>query len=195
MSLGRKLRGAGGGALVVVSGTLTGSGNLTIPIGVTSISLTGRGANGTNNYHSDPGQPYIAPTTSTSTNTHGQYQSWLDSAGTGPDCSDTPGSTGPTNVRHSTVSGKDYVSWDCPLTKVTNPGQPYVPPSSGGGPQYGASTTATLNGTTATFQGGYDANVVATPSTQSLSSTGNGQTMSYIVQSTGALSYSYSYIP
>lgn len=70
-------------------------------------------------------------------------------------------------------------------------GQPYIAPSSGGGPYSGANTTATLNGVTRTWLGGYATS--GTPSTQTLTSTGAGQTLTYSVGSGGHINYSYTY--
>lgn len=57
-----------------------------------------------------------------------------------------------------------------------------------GTPYAGTATTATLNGVTRTWAGGMGA-VLGTESTQSLASTGAGQTLTYSVA--GSLSYSY----
>lgn len=74
-----------------------------------------------------------------------------------------------------------------------NPGQDYIAPSSGGGPQTGPSTTAALNGSTIYWTGGYDTGGTASTSTQSLTSTGSGQSLTYAIPSGGTLSYSYNY--
>jgi hypothetical protein len=69
-------------------------------------------------------------------------------------------------------------SWPSYLVSAAVAGTPYA----------GASTTATLNGVTRTWVGGTGA-VLGTESTQSLTSTGAGQAMTYSVA--GSLSYSY----
>lgn len=69
-------------------------------------------------------------------------------------------------------------SWPSYLVSAAVAGTPYA----------GASTTAILNGVTRTWVGGTGA-VLGTESTQSLASTGAGQTMTYVVA--GSLSYSY----
>lgn len=69
-------------------------------------------------------------------------------------------------------------SWPSYLVSAAVAGTPYA----------GASTTATLNGVTRTWAGGMGA-VLGTESTQSLTSTGAGQAMTYSVA--GSLSYSY----
>lgn len=70
-----------GRGLVNVSGTVSGSGSVSIPAGVTSLSLLGQGGAGTTT--NDPGQPYIAPTSGTSAELtynslyfNGAYQSY-----------------------------------------------------------------------------------------------------------------------
>ena len=68
-----------------------------------------------------------------------------------------------------------------------NPGQEYIAPS--GGDYSGANTTATLNSVTNTWVGGFGG--VGTSSTQTLTSTGLGQTLTYSVGAGGNLSYSY----
>ena len=55
----------------------------------------------------------------------------------------------------------------------------------------GPSTTATLNGVTNTWTGGYGG--AGSPSSQPLSSTGSGQTLTYSVGSGGYLVYEYTY--
>ena len=94
----------------------------------------------------NPGQPYIAPSgwvepTLLSTNGHGRMISWEYTAevyASWPDCYDTPGSTGPTNVVVSDWGNggrpDDFLSWDCPLYSAgyyANPGQPYIAPTAG----------------------------------------------------------------
>jgi hypothetical protein len=61
-----------------------------------------------------------------------------------------------------------------------------------GGDQYGTPTTATLNGTTRTWTAGYGT-VIGPVSTQSLTSNGLGQTLTYAVGSEGSLTYAYTY--
>jgi hypothetical protein len=228
--------------------SLTGSGSVTIPAGVTSVTFTGRGANGGDNSYDDPGQPYIAPTIA-----QNPHYSTLNL--TNPTCTDTAGSYGPTDVVHGTnvtswktriirqrhprdgslpeivwdyydntaIFGSkpadtsdhtstpsdplyfgytdyrlyeagtwtDFMSWNCPV--VTNPGQPYQPPSSGGGPTTGASTLATLNGVTRTWIGGTGSGVLGTVSNQTTVTTGAAQTLNYVVPSGGLLSYVFNY--
>ena len=81
-----------------------------------------------------------------------------------------------------------YHAGQSPVPAVA--GQPYIAPSSTGGPYTGASTTCTLNGTTKTFVGGYNATPAAS-ATYALTSTGAGQTLSYSIPTGGSLSYSY----
>ena len=197
-------RTRGGRGVTLVTGTLTGSGTLSIPAGVSQVSLTGRGGDGGDSSWYDAGRPYIAPSgwvapALLSSNGHGRtiyaettdYSSW-------PTCADTPGSSGPANISTSDWGNggrtDDFLSWDCPIYSTgyySNPGQSYIAPSSGGGPYTGTSTTSTLNGVTRTWAGGYNTGGVGTTSTQTLDSTGAGQSMTYSIPGTGALSYSY----
>jgi hypothetical protein len=211
---------------VVVTGTLSGSGTLTIPAGATLVSLTGRGGNGTNDYWYDPGQAYIAPSgyhagyyTTPATYKWGggvsdgaAYNQPYPGASSGNfptvgaacaegahvDCWVSGGGTNAGTSdwaifysHYDAVLNTPASGWVAPY--YDNPGQPYIAPSSGGGPQYGTSTTATLNGTTRTWTGGYDSGVQGTTSTQTLTSTGAGQSLTYSVPGTGTLSYSYEY--
>ena len=186
-----------------VSGTLTGSGSLSIPAGATLVSLTGAGGTGGNDYWYDPGQEYIAPTpwsghwTDSGAPIYGNYSSDISTGYPAPP-------TGPGQYSGAWVCSwtniPPEVPWYCAfygLVSVTDtpydPGQPYIAPSSGGGPTYGPSTSATLNGTTRTWTGGYDSGVVGTSSTQTLTSTGAGQTLTYSVGAGGNLSYTYTY--
>lgn len=71
-------------------------------------------------------------------------------------------------------------------------GQPYIAPWETGGPYTGSSTTATLNGVTKTWLGGY---YVTAPvsATYALVSTGAGQSLTYSVPAGGQLSYEYAF--
>jgi hypothetical protein len=339
---------AGSHIPVFVSGSLSGSGSLSVHTGATVVSMTGRGGTGGNNYYYDPGQPYIAPTYSwssgstssvtNSTSSYGAssdpgpsgtptgsgqnttsywtvmntapvssywnvtqgytaYQSnyasaavppsyyWVsgpwgeiaitysddpyymlfiqpsqtpptalgqsctdsfataNSNGSGPyvvhtyeyhytsaydpgtpatynewswgyaasssyyssspayassDPPPTPTYTGQTYTSHySTLNSYtpgNYTNYTHSWSSYTsNAGQSYIGPSSGGGDYYGPSTTATLNGTTMTCQGGLGSGVVGSQVVQNLSSTGLGQTLTYSIGSGGSLSYSYTY--
>ena len=200
----------GGKAATLVSGSLTGSSSLSIPQGAELVSLTGRGGDGGNNYWYDPGQPYIPPSY---TGWDGPYSSAFNgpgytlaeaesltasfSGGNSAGPSDYGTTTSPPGTWYASGynwNGSSYTWVGYYWTPhQSSAGQPYIAPSSGGGPYYGASTTATLNGTTRTWTGGYDAGVQGTTSTQTITSTGAGQTLTYSVAGSGALTYTYEY--
>ena len=165
----------------IISGTFTGTGSLTIPAN-TTVTLIGNGAAGGSVYN--PGQPYIAPTVTTQQNQHGRNEA--QGLNAPYPCTDTPGSTGPTNVTFTTYGTTKYVFWDCPTTTSTG-GQPYIP--EGYSYTTGASATANLNGVTKTFVGGTGG--AATAVTTTLTSGTATQVLSYTVPSGGSLNYSY----
>lgn len=199
---------------ITVSGNLTNSGSLDIPVGATSISLSGRGGTAIANYNG--GQAYIAP--------YDVYSyAWVFSywSNAAPDSAYAPytvisnnsyytGSPGgaPTGSGQTTTyywssfntSSGEYTNGISHYTTqstflYTNPGQPYI------APYYtytnGAATTATLNGTTRTWAGGSGGSGatgnLGTANVQELTSTGGGQSMTYSVGSGGMLYYSYTY--
>jgi len=181
---------------MVVTGTLTGSGALSIPQGVTLVTLTGRGGNGGNNYTY---QPYVPPTYAnaytavnsyTGTKADSSVDTWDSAVITTPVIGATP-----SNYMVDSGSGPHgaYTWWTIEMvysseSVMTDPGEAE---SSSGGPYTGTSTTSTLNGVTRTWVGGYDTGGVGATSSQTLASTGAGQSMTYSVPGTGALSYSY----
>lgn len=75
-------------------------------------------------------------------------------------------------------------------TVVASAGQPYIAPSSTGGPYTGDSTTCTLNSVTKTWVGGYYTTAPVS-ATYDLVSDGSGQTLSYAVPAGGTLDYSF----
>ena len=167
-------------SFTVVTGNLVGTGTLVVPAN-TTITLVGNGAPGTSTYNE--GQPYIAPTITTQDNQHGRFQS-TDNGDYS--CADTPGSTGPVNLRVVNPGPNAIVVWDCPTTTSTG-GQAYIP----AGYVYttGTSATASLNSTTKTFVGGTGG--AATPITTSMSSGSSAQPMTYTVPVGGSLNFSY----
>lgn len=190
---------------VVVNGSLSGSGSLSIPAGVTSVSLTGAGGTGTQTYN--PGQPYIAPfpvystTLTWITHDNGTVVSYTSSPlypvttdwvqpAYSPSYFDELASvyTSPYNNSYSLYQNM-YVNWYAGYAYLyTDPGQPYIAPYYTY--YYGPSTTATLNAVTDTWTGGYG--VVQGPtSTQNLASNGLGQTLTYSIGTGGFLNYSY----
>lgn len=200
----------GGKSATVVSGSLSGSSSLSIPQGAELISLTGRGGDGGNNYWYDPGQPYMPPlysgwggpfTAPGSGSTGGlewaeaMTQNYSGGNSAGPsEYGTTSSPPGAWTASGYSWNGTNYTWTGYYWTpRLQSSGQPYIAPSSGGGPYYGSSTTATLNGTTRTWTGGYDSGVQGTTSTQTITSTGAGQTMTYSIPGTGSLTYTYEY--
>lgn len=207
--LARALMGAAQ-QLTTASGSLYGSGSLAVPAGCVLVTLTGKGAAGGDNSWYDPGQAflpavtgqaYIAPHLEWENVSANSY--FTNTPGT-PDILPSPSSAGQTwsgNITYQwNAATSNYFALTAAYVAVTNPGQPYIAafagqpyiaPSSGGGIYSGANTTATLNGVTDTWAGGNGG--PATESTQTLASTGAGQTLTYAIASGGSLSYSYTY--
>jgi hypothetical protein len=182
-----------------VSGSLSGSGSLSIPAGVTTVTLTGQGGTGTQ---------------------HNPHDTWNFSSGTSNYGSVLPVPNSFTSVptqasfylpsvdsAYATAVGRQSGSSGSPLVFYGD-NVPLWLDNSGSRMGYGpitatysytlaydytsgVSTTATLNGVTRTWSGGYGG--PASPSVQTLSSDGSGQTMSYSIGSGGSLSYSYTY--
>lgn len=193
----------------VVNGTLTGSGSLSIPAGISSVTLTGRGGTGGDNSYYDPGQPYVAPS-----GYHAEIPAYYTYSlslppyivssgnGSGPAGSQpSPPATGSSPTWSGTWQEWNGSSWDFwgvgyngdyhagTAAYYDNPGQAAVTPSSGGGVYSGSATTATLNGVTKTWAGGVGG--TASPSVQTAVSSSLGQSLTYSIASGGSLSYSY----
>jgi len=167
-----------------VVGSISGSNSLIIPAGAWPlVTITARGGAGGDNSWYNPGQPYIAATQ------YWQNIMYYTAYGPGPapsinpyslplwtiaDGSTIPGSPGPTR-------------WEV----VGSAGQPYIAPTSGGGPYYGPNTTSTFAGVTRTWQGGYGSGVLGTVSVQTLSLGGAGGTITNNIGSGGSMSYIY----
>jgi len=136
-----------------------------------------------------PGQPYIAPTYSTVTTMTSPGRAYI--APTYSNVMTDPGRAyvAPTYSNVMTSPGQAYVA-PTYSNVMTDPGQAYVAPTSGGGLFTGPSTSAELNGATATWAGGLGG--PATETTQTLVS-GGTRTLSYTVAPGGTLSYSYRY--
>jgi hypothetical protein len=202
-----------GKSLITVSGTLSGSGSLTIPSGATSISLVGVGGSGTHVYNG--GRAYIAPTYAFDNfvwynNDEGNHFSagmtTMLSVNVPPPSSLQityyVGGLGPTatstfnQTNYSPMVILSYTSADGLYVIVsqhyvmTSAGQSYIAPYYTDGT--GVATTATANGVTDTWAAGYGT-ATGSSSTQVLSLSGAGQTMSYVVGSGGSLSYTYAY--
>lgn len=239
-----------GRAPVTVSSTVYGSGSLSIPAGVTSVSLTGQGGSGTYSpgqgsasYPSglppyNAGQAFSPSTVSGSGTLTANFQYWTN--GDPQYVSFTySGTADGENTYAITISGyPPYIGSSINPSNYVNGGSmtgyyavaspfiminymgggryqgsqssytivpetPYIAPTGNasypsGLPTYvapsyttGPSTTATLNGVTNTWAGGYGG--AGSPSSQPLSSTGAGQTLTYNVGSGGYLTYSYTY--
>lgn len=216
----------GAAELIKVTGTLSGSGSLVIPVGAALVTLTGKGGTGGDTSWYNPGQPYIAPSgyhaeqpyvaPTYAWTSPGPGSSYYGTISQGEWDNQPHSNTGPVPVT-PTSAGMSYNVWWWTGSSSTDatgnwqdwssytsspgqpyvaayydyPGQPYIAPSSGGGIYSGASTTATLNGVTDTWAGGYGG--AATAYVQTLASTGTGQTLTYSIGSGGSLSYSYEY--
>lgn len=191
-----------GRAPVTVSGTVYGSGSLAIPAGVTSVSLTGQGGSGsaaTYGYvNLTPGYMVsVSPTTVYATTAgvlpeYFFYTSFpaansvtLTEPFTGAVAAQELTSFGSWVIIYrrysSAYDGAGYGAWVQATGTLVN----------GANATTGPSTTATLNGVTNTWAGGYGG--AGAPSSQPLSSTGAGQTLTYNVGSGGYLTYSYTY--
>lgn len=200
---------------VMVSGTLSGSGNLSIPAGASLITLVGQGGTGTSTYNA--GQAYVAPYDGYRNLTNTSYYGFniiLAPATIGANQTSvsvqyryysnpnepylTTTLSQKTTTQFGPASGDNtaysydgslmvlevYYSW--PPVGAT-PGQSYIAP-------YwtyttGPSTTATLNGTTRTWVGGYGG--AGAQSTQTIQPNVAAQSLSYSIGSGGNLSYSY----
>lgn len=167
----------------IISGDLTGFGRIMIPAN-TTLTLTGSGAMGGQYY--DQGSPYV-PAQGDQRHQHGQ-----EAASATYDCSDTPGSSGASNISYMMIPRGNteilYATWDCVVPG--SPAQEAVPPS--WQPTWGASTTARLgdSGMTQTFPGSYGP--TATSITSKTINTGSTSIeLIYSVASGGTLAYSY----
>lgn len=199
--LAQRLRG--GRSATLVTGTLSGSSSLSIPQGVTLVSLTGRGGDGGNNSWYDAGQPYIADTRTYAwdggVEPGGPVDYLINLSGwahSKPAASGSPSAAGQTQGYSWSTDGGGghwwaYSGFYSSYQTGGSAGQAYIAPTSGGGPYSGTSSTATLNSVTDTWAGGYDSGGVGATSTQTLASTGAGQTLTYSIPGTGTLTYSY----
>lgn len=197
-----------GRAPITVSGTVYGSNSLSIPAGVTSVFLTGQGGSGeagtAATYATMQLQTLHSAThpTSLTATTPGVITGNLYAApGSFPDLQSVLPTGAYTFSRFFSNWGNfggglvgmiQYIYW-APNFDTEIPVN-YLSYSNGTdaiSPTTGPSTTATLNGVTNTWAGGYGG--AGTPSSQPLSSTGAGQTLTYSVGSGGYLTYSYTY--
>ena len=201
-----------GRASITVSGALYGSGSLAIPAGVTSVSLTGQGGSGAagsaavsavcpiHAYYPNAGVFSGFPSSVTSSPA-GLVSGNMNTSGPFPSLASMPLPTGSAARSRavynsmSTVCGVFYYFWSADYSEewsVTYLSEsPYGGSADAVSPTTGPSTTATLNGVTNTWAGGYGG--AGTPSSQPLSSTGAGQTLTYSVCYDGYLNYSYTY--
>ena len=189
---------SGGSITVQIQGqtpsttTYTSSQVITIPVGTTTVILTGKGSNGgTTN---SPGQPYIAPTPgaivgyqwgsadSSLGRPVASFPDWNSAnnyvAGYPQSALPTPtydGQIGYIAVVTNNYDSNAYDAWVAGFRAHAvygpgDPGQPYIPPSTSS--YSGTATTATINGSTYTFPGGASG-AAATSSTQTLNLSGN----------------------
>ena len=133
--------------------TFSGNGNTTIPVGVTSLSMYGKGADGGGTY--SDGQPYIAPTYSFTWNsgsTGGAYSSSTNQSSNGyytptaagqtytsTSCSYVPGST-----TYSWNSGVTTNNWTASVIDPSSLVTPYFVPTAAG-QQYQVVTRGAFN--------------------------------------------------
>ena len=152
--------------------TYTSSQSVSLPSDATEITITGKGGAGTSVYN--PGQEYIAPSGPITERI--LYWQWIQSSieiksypiyssSIPPQPSYAPSYEGQSvgEYRYSETNGVDWYnyhqcSWvasgyNGPVTGYTNPGQPYIAPTT----TYttGPSTTVTINTKVFTFAGGY----------------------------------------
>lgn len=197
---------------VTVSSTVYGSGSLSIPAGVTSVSLTGQGGDGTAGsaavsavcpaveYYPDAGVFSGFPSSVTSSPA-GLVSGSNAIAAPFPSLASMPLPTGSAGRSRASCNSQpvgcivSYFFMNADSTAEWRIGYLSAAPYGGSADAVpattGPSTTATLNGVTNTWAGGYGG--AGTPSSQPLSSTGAGQTLTYSVGSGGYLTYSYTY--
>ena len=197
---------------VTVTGSLTQGGSLSIPAGVTSIVLTGSGGTGTagvpaasaycpvDSYYPNA-SAFSGFPTSVSSTPAGRVSGFFTDAGPFPSLASMPLPSGATmrqSVQRNSYSGgcevvysfSDNIGYE-QMSITYHSSSPYGGSANAISPTTGPSTTATLNGVTRTWAGGYGG--VGIVSNWSLSSTGAGQTLTYNVGSGGYLTYSYTY--
>lgn len=200
-----------GRAPITVSGTVYGSGSLSIPPGVTSVSLTGRGGTGTagvpaasayctvSSYYPNA-SAFSGFPTSVSSTPAGLVSGLIADSAPFPSLASMPlpsGGAGRWYAQRNSTSTSCSVTYVFQDTGGNEMSIAYFSSSPYGGsanaisPTTGPSTTATLNGVTNTWAGGYGG--AGAPSSQPLSSTGTGQTLTYSIGSGGYITYSYTY--
>ena len=199
------------GGMAEVSTTVTSSGTLSLPLNTMLLAVTATGGTGGDNSWYDPGQPYIAPTPE-------RYSIWRWSSGgwfstfrnydpgyptsdstpaqlvvpynqSVPSTATTYSQTGP-NGGIWTINEHNWNVYLYFMGNPYDPGQPYIAPSSGGGPYYGATTSLTIGGVTTNYLGGL--NAPATPVFQSFLLTGIAQDIPYSMGYGGSIKFTYS---
>lgn len=183
-----------------VTGSLSSSGSMTIPAGTFQIDITAAGGYGGDDSWYDPGQPYIAPSDNRtwslgyaliSSGTSVNDPGWGSPAYPTP-CDGCGGFIGESWWNGVDYSWSSYEWWSVQSGGSIDPGQPYIAPSSGGGPYYGPTTTASLNGVGRSWLGGYGSGVPGTVSTQTLQSPDAiARSLSYSVAGGGSFNYVY----
>ena len=185
MSALQQMMAGGGGK---ATGSLTGSGTMVIPGASTLVTFVGRGGVGTST--PIPQFRWVEQSRVAISPTNGSPYGGV------PQASGTPTSLGQTQTitqnfndgEHSNDGFYTYYYAYSSITYVSQNNPAYISPYA----TYtvGPSTTATLNGTTRTWVGGTGA-VAGTQSTQTITSGGAGQSVSYAVGSGGSLTYEY----
>ena len=148
---------------VTVTTNISGTNTITIPAGVTTLNVIGRGGTGTStSVMTDPGQPYIAGSSTYSWVYYGTSGPGGSYSATQPpiysyppgDPAAYPGSdTVIWTSWDSTTKMGEQQTWRSTVTG-TSGGQPYIPPTYSTTTTTGASSTFTINGTTYTYPGG-----------------------------------------
>lgn len=188
---------AAGRSLITVTGSLSGAGSLSIPAGVTSVSLTGAGGTGTTTWNA--GTPdYCRYTFNYASLLYWDavysYSAYgVPKHGSSVDMYDVGGTYTSPSYYALSYGGTPASAGNVPLVVDVYSKYSVLTPGTSGYYSYttGASTTATLNGVTDTWAGGYGG--AASSYGQTLASNGSGQTMTYSIGPGGSLSYSYTY--
>lgn len=186
-----------------INQTVTKSGSVTVPAGVSSVTLIGKGGPGGDTRWYDPGQPAIAAKWDWASggiyNTPRATSPGLPSsepakpaAFTTPAGAGAPSTTSTSWQTYSLVDDFYMVNTRTWNAFNISPGQYYVAPTSGGSIYSGTASAANLGGQAYTFSGGYGGAATAKTYTKTLTA-GPAQTLSFTIGSGGSLNYQYSY--
>lgn len=194
---------------VLVNKTYTNSGSFRIPSSTPSITVTGKGSNGTPFKPYNPGQPYIPQTYYTvvewyKTLQTGSGECYASQIGPFPQEYVTALPANPRNGDTAWLyTGKvnctpdgDQIknTWDVyraqNQTYISNYGQPYIAPTPEEAATTGGNTTVSYNGVNEVFVGGVSKN--ATPRTVVLPGGGGDKDITYTLTSeTGSVNFKY----